>query len=102
MGRYPSRTSLGLVPSVALTWSLCTAEATVSHWLQSPCWAFATRRKYCLTHWFLRSESPSVWGWNVVDRFCLTLILLARAHPKCEVKRGSRSEMTFDGSPNHR
>src|SRR5712671_3269611 len=77
MGRYPKRTLIGVVPSVALTWSLCTAEATMSHWLQSPCWVFATRHRYCSTHWFLRSDSPSVWGWNAVDKFCLTPSLLA-------------------------
>src|SRR5712671_3513701 len=60
------------------------------------------RRRYCSIHWFLRSESPSVWGWNAVDKFCLAPILLARARPKCDVKRGSRSEIIFDGSPNHR
>src|SRR5712672_1066501 len=60
------------------------------------------RRRYCSTHWFFRSESPSVWGWNAVDRFCLAPILLASMCPKCEVKRGSLSEMIFDGSLNHR
>src|SRR5712671_63285 len=93
---------MGVTPNVELTWSLCTTDATVSHRLQSPCCAFATRRRYCSTHWFFRSESPSVRGWNAVDRFCLAPILLASARPKWDVKRGSRSEMTFDGSPNHR
>src|SRR5712672_2635105 len=102
MGRYPNRASTGVTPSVELTWSLCTADATVSHRLQSPCCAFATRRRYCSTHWFFRSESPSVRGWNAVDRFCLAPILLASARPKWDVKRGSLSEMIFDGSPNHR
>src|SRR5712675_2607565 len=59
------------------------------------------RRKYCSTHWFFRSESPSVCGWNAVDRFCFAPIFFARARPKCEVKRGSLSEMTLEGSPNH-
>src|SRR5712672_4715594 len=92
---------MGVTPSVELTWSLCTADATVSHRLQSPCCAFATRRRYCSTHWFFRSESPSVRGWNAVDRFCLAPILLASARPKWDVKRGSLSKMIFNGSPNH-
>src|SRR5712671_6248314 len=37
----------------------------------------------------------------MVDKFCLAPILLASARPKWDVKRGSQSEMTFDGSPNH-
>src|SRR5712672_4132527 len=102
MGRYPNRASMGVTPSVELTWSLCTADATVSHRLQSPCCAFAMRRRYCSTHWFFRSESLSVWGWKAVDRFCLAPILLASARPKWEVKWGSRLEMIFDGRPNHR
>src|SRR5712672_2223473 len=93
---------MGVTPNVELTWSLCTADATVSHRLQSSCCALVTRRKYCSTHWFLCSESPSVWGWNAVDKFCLAPILLSRARPKCDVKWGSLSEMIFDGSPNHR
>src|SRR6266436_10034642 len=61
-----------------------------------------TSRRYCSTHWFFRSDSPSVWGWNAVDRFCSIVSFWANAFPKWEVKRGSLSLITLVGSPNHR
>ena len=81
---------------------LCTADAVVSHRSQSSGTAEVTRRRYCSTHWFLRSDSPSVCGWKAVERFWLIPSLVASALAKCEVKRGSLSLMILLGMPNHR
>src|SRR5258708_16119915 len=68
---------------------------------QSSGWLEVTRRRYCSTHWFFRSDSPSVWGWKAVERFCWIPSREARALPKCDVKGGSRSVISLVGSPNH-
>ena len=60
-----------------------------------------TNRRYCSTHWFFRSDRPSVWGWNTVDRFCSMPSLRAKDFPKCDVNLGLWSLMTFVGSPYH-
>lgn len=36
-----------------------------------------------------------------MDKFCLTPNFAAKARAKCEVNRGSQSEIIFLGSPNH-
>src|SRR5258708_9347024 len=69
---------------------------------QSSGWLEVMRHRYCSTHWFFRSDSPSVWGWKAVDRFCWIPRHAVSAFPKCDVKRGSRSVISFMGSPNHR
>ncbi len=58
--------------------------------------------RYCSTHWFFHSDSPSVLGWKAVEMFCWAPIWVDRAQPKCEVNRGSLSIMTFFGRLNHR
>src|SRR6266852_4461666 len=57
---YPRRISLGDKPVVVFFLLLCTAEAIVSQEVQLSGDAEVTRRKYCSTHWFFRSVSPSV------------------------------------------
>src|SRR6266849_2573346 len=57
---YPRRISLGDRPVVEFFLLLCTAEAMVSQEVQLSGDANVTRRKYCSTHWFFRSDSPSV------------------------------------------
>ena len=44
---------------------------------------------------------PSVWGWNTKDMFCWTPSLVHSALAKWDVNHGSRSEIIFDGNPNH-
>ena len=60
VGSYPIKTSLGDSPVVMFFLLLCTAVAMVSQWVQSSGDAEVTRRRYCSTHWFFRSDSPSV------------------------------------------
>ena len=47
---------------------LCTNVAKGNMLLHSSLFA-VTKQRYCFTHWFLHSVSPSVWGWNTIDRF---------------------------------
>jgi hypothetical protein len=61
----------------------------------------ATRWRYCSTHWFIHSESPSVWGWKAVDRFQSMGRCWASALAKCNVKRGSQSDIILVGRLNH-
>src|SRR5450631_391427 len=86
---YPSRIWLGDKPVVSFLRLLCTADAIASHCVQSSGDVEVTKRRYCSTHWFFRSEMPSVWGWNAEERFCWIPNLLVRLFPKCDVKRGS-------------
>src|SRR6266576_6023507 len=102
VGSYPIKISLGDSPIVAFFLLLCTAVAMVSQWVQSSGDAEVTRRRYCFTHWFFRSDSPSVWGWKAVDTFHWVWSLSVSALLKWDVNRGSLSLMTFVGRPNHR
>jgi hypothetical protein len=86
---------------VAFQALLCTAVAIGSQRAQSS-WLVQISRRYCSIHWFFRSDRPSVWGWNAVDKFCVIPSVRVMAFPKWEVKRGSRSLMILRGSPNHR
>src|SRR5580692_597153 len=90
-GAYPSSTSWGLSFVVALGHRLCTKDAMGSHSSQSSCLAVVYIRRYCSTHWFLRSDSPSVWGWKAVLILRSIFNLVVRALPKLDVKRGSLS-----------
>src|SRR6266576_4598503 len=102
VGSYPIRILLGDNPVIAFFLLLCTAVAMVSQWVQSSGDAEVTRRRYCSTHWFFRSDSPSVWGWKAVDTFCRVCSLSVSALLKWDVNLGSLSLMIFVGSPNHR
>ena len=84
---------------VWLTWLLWTAVVIGNQVLPCSGSAIVTIRRYYSIHWFFRSESPLVWGWNAVDRFCLTLRTFARAWPKCNVNCGSLLLMILVGSP---
>ena len=99
-GFYPMSSWLGGKLVVVFVELLCTSVATASQLLQSV-WFTVMSCRYCSTHWFFHSEMPSVWGWNAVDRFWWIPNSFVRAWPKCEVKQGSQSLMTFSGSPNH-
>src|SRR6266446_951320 len=83
VGLYPKRIWLGESPVVVLIRLLCTVVASS-------------------IHWFFRSDSPSVWGWNAVDRFRSIPSFSERALPKCEVNLGSRLLIILVGKPNHR
>src|SRR5580692_1176489 len=62
LGWYPNSTSWGLCFVVAFGHRLCTNVARGSHCSQSSCLAEVYRRRYCSTHWFFHSVSPSVCG----------------------------------------
>src|SRR6266849_6050150 len=92
---YPRRISLGDKPVVVFFLLLCTADAIVNQEVQPSGDADVTRRRYCSTHWFFRSDSPSVWGWKAEDKFCSIPNFLVRALPKWDVNLGSRSLIIF-------
>src|SRR6266403_4896902 len=102
VGLYPKRIWLGESPVVVLIRLLCTVVASASQCVH-PFGSFdVTSRRYCSTHWFFRSDRPSVWGWNAVDRLRSLPSFSESAFPKCEVNLGSRSLIIFVGRPNHR
>src|SRR6266851_3486109 len=98
-GSLPISSWLGASLVVEFAELLCTSVARGSRLLQSSLFP-VTKRRYCLIHWFFRSVSPSVWGWNAVDRFHLIPSSLARLRPKWLVNQGSLSDMTLVGRPN--
>jgi hypothetical protein len=80
-GSRPINSWLGASPVVAFAVLLCTRVAIarkVLHSLSFP----ATSRRYCSSHWFLRSVSPSVYGRYAVNMFHIMPSSLARARPK--------------------
>jgi hypothetical protein len=92
---------LGNRPVVEFFLLLCMAAARASQWVQSSGDVDVTRRRYCSTHWFFLSDSPSVWGWKADKRFCWVPSFCARALPKWDVNLGSLLLIIFVGSPNH-
>src|SRR6266481_1262973 len=89
VGLYPKRIWLGDSPVVVLIRLLCTVVASASQCVH-PLGSFeVTNCRYCLIHWFFRSDNPSVCGWNAVDRFRWILSFLVSALPNCEVNLGS-------------
>src|SRR6266478_8137134 len=101
MGLYPSRIWFGDILVVTLTRLLCTVVASAIQSTHPFGSIDVTSRRYCSTHWFFCLESPSVWGWNAVDRFCDIPSLSVSAFPKWEVNLGSLSLIIREGSPNH-
>jgi len=101
MGLYPKRIWLGDSPVVVLIWLLCTTVANVSQCVHPLGSLEVTNCRYCSTHWFFRSESPSVWGWKAVDRFCWMPSFSVRALPNWEVNLGSQLLIILVGKPNH-
>src|SRR6266403_5741437 len=102
VGLYPKRIWLGESPVVVLIRLLCTVVASASQGVH-PFGSFeVTNRRYCSIRWFFRSDNPSVWGWNAVDRFRSMPSFSERALPKCEVNLGSRSLIILVGRPNQR
>jgi len=102
VGLYPKRIWLGESPVVVLIRLLCTVVASTSQCVH-PFGSFeVTNRRYCSIHWFFRSDNPSVWGWNAVDRFRSIPSFSKRALLKCKVNLGSRLLIILIGRPNHR
>src|SRR6266404_8224752 len=101
-GLYPSRIWFGDNPVVTLVRLLCTAVARASQCIHPFGSIDVTKCRYCSTHWFFRSDNPSVWGWNAVDRLRDIPNFVVRAFLKCEVNWGSLSLIIQEGSPNQR
>src|SRR6266478_6935511 len=101
VGLYPKRIWLGESPVVVLIRLLCTVVASASQCVHPFGSLEVTSRRYCSIHWFFRSDRPSVWGWNAVDRFRSIPSFSERAFLKCEVNLGSRSLIILVGRPNH-
>ncbi len=102
VGLYPKRIWLGESLVVVLIRLLCTIVASASQCVH-PFGSFdVTSQRYCSIHWFFHSDSPSVWGWNAMDRFRSIPSFSERALLKCEVNLGSRSLIILTGKPNHR
>ena len=55
--------------------------------------------RYCSTHWFIHSASPSVCGWYALLRFCLICSILQSSLVNMFVNLMSQSEMMRHGSP---
>src|SRR6266404_934693 len=89
VGLYPKRIWLGESLVVVLIRLLCTVVASASQYVHPFGLFDVTSRRYCSIHWFFRSDSPLVWGWNAVDRFRSIPSFSERALPKCEVNLGS-------------
>src|SRR6266436_9294854 len=101
VGLYPKRIWLGDSPVVVLIWLLCTTVARASQCVH-PLGSFeVTSCRYCFTHWFFRSKSPSVWEWKAINRFHWMPSFLVRAFPNCEVNLRSQSLIILVGRPNH-
>ena len=77
-------------------WVYC---AKGSQCAQLFCWKLLKIQRYCLSHWLVRSDWPSVYGWYAVLIFCSTWKSLQSSCEKVEVKQGSWSDMIHDGSP---
>jgi hypothetical protein len=80
-GSQPISSWLGANPVVEFTELLCTRVAKASRLLHSLLFPDINRR-YCSNHWFLRSVSPSVWGWYAIVMFHSIPNSLASAFPK--------------------
>src|SRR6266403_2927609 len=102
VGLYPKRIWLGESPVVVLIRILCTVVASASQCVHPFASFDVTSRRYCSIHWFFRSDRPSVWGSNAVDRLRSMPSFSERALPKCEVNLGSQSLIILVGRPNHR
>ena len=98
-GSRPINSWLGASLVIAFAELLCTRVAIARKVLHSLLFP-ATNQRYCSSHWFLHSVSPSVWGWYAIDMFHVMPSSLARARPKWLVKWGSLSDITLVGSPN--
>ncbi len=73
---------------------------TGNHWCQL-FWSSQKHRRYCSSHWFVRSDCPSVLGWYAVEMFWHILSAWHNPLAYFDVNLVSQSEMIFFGTPNH-
>src|SRR6266404_3664281 len=62
-GTCPMISSKGDLPVRALGQVLWVYWASGSHLAQSVCAPFPNIQRYCSSHWLVRLDCPSVWGW---------------------------------------
>src|SRR6266702_3625560 len=99
-GLNPYRTKKGDSPVVSFGQLLCANSARGRYVCQLSCHLLTQNRKYCSSHWFVRSDCPSVQGWYAVEMFCVVPIPLQSPWINFDANFGSRSLMNFKGSPN--
>ena len=100
VGLYPMISSNGVFFVVSFVHWLCANLACGSHVIQSFCVSLQKLRRYCSSHWFVRSDCPSVCGWKAVDIFCCMPSVLHKSLANFDVNLVSLSEIIFFGSPN--
>jgi hypothetical protein len=101
VGFVPMISSCGLYLVCSCFQELCVKMAIGKRVLQLFCRSLTKWRRYPFTHWFKCSVCPSIRGWKAVLRFCWMSVALHTALEKCDVNRGSQSEMILFGIPNH-
>src|ERR1700720_1389465 len=99
-GLIPINSSCGVFCAFSCFHELWANSAIGRYSAQLSCRPLTQFRRYCSTHAFILSDCPSVLGWNAVDKFWLIPVALAIALEKCDVNRGSLSEIILLGMPN--
>jgi hypothetical protein len=79
---------------------LCEYSARGRSFAQLFCLPVVHAQRYCSTQAFICSVCPSVREWKAVERFCWIPKLAQSDLEKCDVKRGSRSDMILLERPN--
>src|SRR6266704_952752 len=99
-GLNPYSTKKGDSPVVSFGQLLCANSARGKYACQLSCRSLTQNRRYCSSHWFVRSDCPSVRGWYAVDIICVVPVPLHSSLTNLDANFGSRSLMNFRGSPN--
>src|SRR6266702_1108739 len=99
-GLDPNRTKKGDSPVVSFGQLLCANSASGRSACQLSWHSLTQNRRYCSSHWFVRSDCPSVRGWYAVEMFCVVPVPLHSPLMNFEANFGSLSLMNFSGSPN--
>src|SRR6266702_3921215 len=99
-GLNPYSTKKGDSPIVSFGQLLCANSARGKYACQLSCRSFTQNCRYCSSHWFVRSDCPSIRGWYAVDMFCVVPVALHSPRMKREANFRSLSLMNLSGSPN--
>src|SRR6266702_3541494 len=100
LGVNPMIRSNGVFFVVSCGHLLCANSVNGNHWCQL-FWSLQKHHRYCSSHWFVRSDCPSVLGWYAVEIFWCILSAWHNPLAYLDVNLVSRSEMIFFGTPNH-
>src|SRR6266571_1517586 len=99
-GLNPYSMKKGDSPMVSFGQLLCANSVRGKYACQLSCCSLTQNRKYCSSHWFVRSDCPSVLGWYAVEIFCVIPVPLHNPLMNLDANFGSLSLMNFSGSPN--